>query len=245
MLINTRGIVISTTKYSETSVIARIYTEELGLRSYMVNGVRKAKTKTKAALLQPLTLLDLVVYNREGKTLQRIKEMRPAQVFTSIPFDLVKSGVALFMSELMSKTVKEEETNTALFHFLYSEIEHLDASPSNLSLYPLCFMIGLSGHLGFRPHNDHHPEKQAFFDLRAGHFTATEAPILSYALNKANSKQLAKLLDYQARERTIERPYINKSDRRSLLQCLLKYYQYHIENFKEIKSIWVLMEVWG
>ena len=62
MLVKTRGIVLSYLKYRETSVIVRIYTEQLGLQSYVVNGVRKAKPPGRIALFQPFTLLELVAY---------------------------------------------------------------------------------------------------------------------------------------------------------------------------------------
>ena len=64
MLYKTRGIVIHTIKYSDTSVIAKIYTEKFGLRSYLIRGVRSKKAKIRAAQLQHLNLLNLVVYEK-------------------------------------------------------------------------------------------------------------------------------------------------------------------------------------
>ena len=63
MIIKTRGILLKTTKYSETSLICKILTEERGLKSYIISGVRKKKGKTSAGLLQVMSILDLVVYD--------------------------------------------------------------------------------------------------------------------------------------------------------------------------------------
>ncbi len=46
MLYTTQGIVLSHIKYRETSIIAKVFTEALGLQAYMVHGVRTKKTNT-------------------------------------------------------------------------------------------------------------------------------------------------------------------------------------------------------
>ena len=120
MLIKTRGIIFRAVKYSETSIIADIYTEEKGLRSYIISGVRSKKAKVKASVLQVMTLVDMVAYHRDNKELNRIKEIKAAYVYRSIPFDIVKGAVGLFMIELARKTIKEAEENPGLFNFLFN-----------------------------------------------------------------------------------------------------------------------------
>jgi DNA repair protein RecO (recombination protein O) len=92
MLHKTRGIVLHTTNYSETSVIAKVYTELFGLQSYLINGVRNKKAKVKANLLQPLSLLNLVAYHKERNGLQRVSEVSTGTTFTSIPYNIIKSN---------------------------------------------------------------------------------------------------------------------------------------------------------
>ena len=114
MLHTTRGIVLHTTKYSETSLVAKIYTEVFGLQSYLVKGIRKQKAKLRPALFQPMTLADLVVYHKDKGSLQNIKESRIAVPYRSIPFDIRKSSMLLFINELLYKSIREEETNRKL-----------------------------------------------------------------------------------------------------------------------------------
>src|SRR6266576_857317 len=97
MIHRTRGIVFRTIKFSETSVVSKIYTEKFGMQSYIVNGVRSEKSKTKAAQLQVMSILEMEVYHQENRNLNRIKEMRPAYVFTSLLFEPLKSSIGLFM----------------------------------------------------------------------------------------------------------------------------------------------------
>ena len=99
MFLKTRGIVLQTIKHSETSVIARIYTEQLGRLSFMINGVRTSKSVSKAAMLQPGTLLEMDFLYQENKKLHYIKDFKRAMVYQSIPFDTRKSAMLMFIIE--------------------------------------------------------------------------------------------------------------------------------------------------
>src|SRR5689334_1170326 len=134
MLHKTKGIVLKTVKYGETSLVVSIYTELFGIQTYMVNGVRSSSKKGmgRANLFQPSSILDLVIYNNELKNLQRLKEYKWSALYESIFFDISKASVALFMVELLQKLIKQPETNPALFYFIEDAFLHLDhASPAS------------------------------------------------------------------------------------------------------------------
>ena len=136
MQAKTEGIVFRTTKYSETSVIASIYTEQFGLQGYMINGVRgKAKSNSKSSSLQLLSILSMEVYKKENKNLNRIKSFESAVVFKEIPFDVVKSSLTLFLAEVLNRTVVEEECNSPLYHFVRNSILELDGAKNNLQYF--------------------------------------------------------------------------------------------------------------
>ena len=103
MLQKTQGIALSYLRYRETSIIARVYTEEFGLQSYIVNGVRSAKSKNnRIALFQPLTLLEMVVYYKNDRDLHRLSEVKTNHPFQSLPFEVAKSTIALFVTEMLN-----------------------------------------------------------------------------------------------------------------------------------------------
>ncbi|UOQ66866.1 DNA repair protein RecO [Hymenobacter volaticus] len=149
MLIKTRGIVLSYIKYRETSVIARVYTERLGLQSYVVNGVRKAKPPGRIALFQPLTLLELVAYTSRTGGLTRLSEFRCSESYRSIPYDVQKSSVGLVLSEILNHTVLEEEENGPLFNFLHDSLLDFDQQTSGYENFALYFLLNLATYLGF------------------------------------------------------------------------------------------------
>lgn len=138
-MFSTRGIVLDHVRYSETSIIVHIYTELFGRQSYMVNGVRKAKSKGKAVFLQPLTLLRLEVSHHERKGVHRIRDFRTEYPFSSLPFDQTKRSIAFFLTEVLSKVLREEEADPGLFEFVYGAIEVLDEGIEGLSNFHLFF----------------------------------------------------------------------------------------------------------
>jgi len=147
----TKGIVLSYIKYGETSVIVRIFTREFGLKSYIINGARSKTSKSKMALYQPLTLLDLVIYDKESSSLNRISEAKLLMPFQLVPFDFLRSGIAMFMAEVMGKSVFEGYQNEEFFDFLESTIRLLDEKETGLVHFPLVFLWESSKYLGFAP----------------------------------------------------------------------------------------------
>ena len=221
---STKGIVLSSIKYGETSLICRIYTENFGLQSYIVNGVRKRKGNR--AYYQPLNLLDLVVFHKKNSQLHRIKEVKNSMAYSSIPFHILKSSVALFMAEVLCNCLKEEEENPALFNYIESSIKEFDTSEFN-SQYHIHFLIALSGYLGFYPNleNDHLP----YFDLMNGCFSANKSEHKHYISNSEDFLSAMKL------ERV--------NNKKKVLEQILDYYRLHLDGFKPIKSKNVLENV--
>ncbi|MEZ4887386.1 MAG: DNA repair protein RecO [Chitinophagales bacterium] len=243
MLYPTKGIVLKTFKYSESSVIAKIYTSQFGIQSYMVNGVRTSnKNKQTAALLQPLTLLDMVVYYRKNRNIQRIKEMKPIYTFTSIPFHIGKSSLALFVTELLYNTLKEEEENELQFDFIFDFVQTLDSTHESIANLHLYFLLQFSGFLGFYPYNNYDNEDKKIFDLQEGSFVSKYPAHLHY-LQEPLSKHLSNLLNTSLEE--VHFIKIGKMQRKELLTSLLQFYQLHIEGFKSLQSVKILQEIFG
>ena len=169
MLHQTKGIVFHSIKYSETSVIVKIYTELFGIQSYLFKGIRSSKSKIRPGLFQSMTLLDLVVYHKENQSLQSVKEVHLSHPFRSIPFDIRKSSVALFINELAYKAIREEESNPGMFAFLWDACLRLDETEERVSFFHVEFAVMLMHHLGIFP-NDNFAPGSPVFNLREGTF---------------------------------------------------------------------------
>jgi len=232
VLVKTRGIVLNFIKYRETSIIAKVYTEELGLQTYIVNSVRQ-KTG-RIALFQPFTLLDMVVYTSANGGITRISEYKCNYPFWTIPYDIRKSSMLLFLSEVVSFTIKEEEENRSLFEFLNNAIISFDQQRERFENFHLLFLLQLSFYLGFGPASGSEITSQVAFS--ANHqFIGGRPAILHF---QAFETHLDNLL-HQPENADIP----NGKVRKELLHILIKYYQLHVEKLGEIRSLQVLSEV--
>ena len=238
MIIKTRGIILRTVKYSETSIIADIYTEGSGLRSYIISGVRTQRSKVAVGLLQVMTLVDIVAYDAPGK-LNRIKEIHAAHVYTSLPFDIRRSSIGLFMAEVARRTIRESEENGELFAFLFDIFKYLDQTTERFTNLHLSFLLELSGHLGFRPDESDYTEG-AVFDLKNGIFTQNTVGHTHF-LSEDSTNILRGLLSTSWTQSHLVK--MNQEKRRQLIGELLKFYQFHLDNFPNINSFTILQEI--
>lgn len=220
MLHKTRGIVFRFTKYGDSSIIVTIFTELFGIQTYMVNGVRSKRSASRIALYQPLTLLDLVVYYKENASIKRIREIKCLHAYQNIPGDIRKSSLAIFINEIINKTVKDESHAQEIFEYLFHALILLDHQESNLENFHLIFLIKLSRFLGFGAHQ-------------------SEEILGARMLDREEEELLQKLLGAEFTEPIL----MSNQQRRSLLEAILRFYTLHIESLGEIKSIQVLKEI--
>lgn len=239
MLHKTRGIVLKTTLYSEGSVIVQIFTEKLGIQSYIINGVKKPKAKIRMNMLQPLHLVDLVVYHKANASLQRVSELRPSPIFRNIPYDIMKSTMVMFLNEVLYKSIRQQMTDEHLFDFIFNAICWFDESGELNVNFHLSFLLKLSRFLGFAPSTTSKSD-QNYFDLQEGEFKSMP-PAHPHFIGKAEA-QLFILLFTTPFEKINEIKIENKI-RRVILDKILVYYTLHTASFGEILSHQVLEDV--
>ena len=241
----TKGIILRTVKYGETSIIVTIFTELFGVQSYLVNGVRTSTKKGmgKASLFQPAAMLDLVVYHNELKHLNRIKEFRWAHLYQHILSDVRKNAVALFMIELLTKCLKQPEGNADLFHFIEDVFIKLDESSGTvMANLPIFFALHLTHFFGFRI-DDNYSETKPYLDLQEGIFVQ-EQPQHPHFLEDKQAFITSQFLKAQ-RPEELQDIKLNHDFRRSLLFVYETYYKLHIPDFGTMKTLPVLREILG
>lgn len=239
MIEKTRGIFLHAVQYSETSLIATIYTESYGRQSFLINGVRSKNSTTRASVFQPLYLLDLEVYYRAGKEIHRIKNARIASPYLSIPFDIRKSTQVLFLAEVLYKCLREEEANQELFEFIYHSLTLLDLSDSGISNFHIWFLFKLTRYLGIYPSQDNSMVSN-FFDLQSARFVSHE-PLHSQYTDKQITALFSRLFEVDSS--TVGDLVYTQTERRIILEKILEFYQIHFDNLGVIKSLEVLKEV--
>ncbi len=238
----TKGIVLRSIKYGETSLVVTIFTEMFGTQTYMVNGVRTSKkSSSKANHFQPTAILDLIVYHNENKSMQRIKEFSWAVLYKTLLSDVIKNSIASFMAELINKSLKQPESNADLYNFCEDSFIQLDEADKIIAAnFALFFILHLTHFFGFRM-TDNFSTDNNVLDLQEGNFIDHQ-PTHPYFMDGANAELTAQLLKVM-QSYELEEFKLNRETRRILLLKYLEYYGLHIHDFGQMKTLMVLHEV--
>ena len=227
MCYKTRGIALHYIKYSETSIIARIFTELFGRQTYLIQGVRARKPKHSIALFQPLMPLDMVVYHKKQASIQRVVEVKCHVPISNILESVSKAATATFLSELLARVLHEEAQNESLFRFFLRAVIALNELETSHALFHLYFMLHLCSYLGFGVKGAQEIDKQ----------------LVRLGLHQAFSPEETALLDALLANDLDPKPFPNKQVRRRLTASVVKFYQLHIDSLDTFKSLKVLQEM--
>lgn len=238
MQVKTSGIVLHSIKYTDSTTIITVYTQQFGRVSFMVHGANKKKSVCRAAFLQPLSIVEMDIFHTPGKNIQRLKEMRMEQSFAGIPFDPVKNSLALFLSEVLFRTLRQTEADESLYLFLENSILQLDCSETGMSNFHLVFLLKLTRYLGFEPNQDE--VKTNYFDLMNGVFLE-EKPLHTHFILPEVTADFTRVLnaDYS----TMHNLAFTRARRADLLQSIVEYYQLHLADFHGLHSLPVLQSL--
>ncbi|MCK9562371.1 MAG: DNA repair protein RecO [Bacteroidales bacterium] len=233
MIVSTEGIVLHSIKYSDSSIIAHIYTEKFGIGSYIMNNVRGKLSKT--AYFQSLSHVNIVAYKKHNTTISRLSKIEFATIHVNIYSDIYKASVAQFLGEFLHKIIHSEEANPALFKCLSSAVSLLNNS-SNVRDIHIRILIQLMPYFGVLPENTWNTQ-DLFFDIQTGRFCACKT---DYCLCVKTSEVFHNILADASTEIKL-----NKPERALFLASLIDYYRIHVASFKTIKSIEVLQMVFA
>ncbi len=239
MLTKTRGIVLSHLPYNDHSIVVHLYTEKFGRQAYWVRGTHSRRSSFKASLFQPLFLLELESYHKPHQ-LQKLKEVRNYPVYTTVPFDIHKTTLSLFLAEVLYRSLREEEANEALYHFLSNSLLALDLETEQASNFHLYFLLKLTRYLGFSP-SDNYSVLNGYFDYHNGEFV-NYPPMHNQFLDKTLSGYLHFFLS-KSYEECMQLP-LNAEIRVLLLGKIIEFYNFHFEGICKIHSLNILKEVY-
>ena len=235
----TEGIVLQSVRYGDTSLIVKVFTRNFGLKSYMVKGAFNRGSKNRAALFQNLNLIQYVEAGKPNKSsLGYLKDVQLSTVYHSLPFVMNKSAIMMYISELLSKTITEQEQNTTLYDFIVQSVQWLDLVEQDYANFPLYFTLELTRHLGFYPKPNHEPG--FCFDMMEGSFVY-DYPVHPYYFDAEAAQLLARFIGTGIDEAC--RLPMRVSQRRELLDGLIVFMRLHAPVMKDFHSHEVLKSV--
>ncbi len=232
MLHKTKGIVLKSFAYGDSSLIVKIFTRERGLQSFILPGMKSRKKNKQNALYQGLNILELIIYQKGENQLNYIREAKLHTLYHMIPQDIKKTSILFFLNELLYYSIPEEK-NTVLFDFIESKLRMLDETNANLNEFHLVFLKDYLRYLGIAP-NANHSARQAFFNMQSGQFEMVQSHEL---LDQQNSLLIAQWLNQEKLRR------FSLTERQFVLDILLQFCHIHIPGFREMKSHKILHTV--
>ncbi len=239
MLVKTKAIVFSALKYGEADLIVKCFTEKSGLKSYLLRGILKSKKgKLKTSLFQPLTQLELEASHKDKGTLEYIREAKLFVPYDSLHTNVLKSTVVMFLTEVLRNSVKEEEANVALYHFLEDSLNWFDKN-DKIANFHLLFLVKLTRFLGFYP--DYSNKSAPVFNLIDGTFQTVETN--NECIYDESVVILQQLLgiDFD----NLSSIKLNQTARSRFLLMIIHYYEIHLQGFHKPKSLTVLNEIYN
>ncbi|WP_026450984.1 DNA repair protein RecO [Aequorivita capsosiphonis] len=239
MIVATKAIVFSAIKYSEADLIVSCYTEVAGIKSYLLRGVLKSKKgKLKVSYFQPLTQLELIAEHKNKGTLEYIKEAKVFEPYKTLHTTILKSGLVMFLSEMLKNCIREEEPNKALYIFLENSFNWLDQN-EEVANFHIFFLLQLSMYLGFYPDAANIEEK--YFNVMEGSFQATNTN--DYCLEGAQIESFK--LFFNINPETLSSIKLSKTERQNVLELVLSYYSFHVQGYQKPKSLAVLNQLFS
>ena len=239
MLVSTEAISLNYIKYSETSIIVKCFTRSNGLKSYLLKGIRTSKKKKiNVGFFQPLTQLEIDANHKNNGGLEGLRAVKIINPYKTIHLNIIKNSIVMFLSEILSKSIKEEEKNLALFNFLKQSIVWLDQS-SRFSNFHIHFLVKLLSFMGISP--DLSNQKLGGFNMIEGVFCKYDGS--EYCFNGEIISHFKSFLGTEFDDSIEE---VNTSHKRKkLIEFLIKYMQIHLPDFKRPNSLNILYELFG
>jgi DNA repair protein RecO (recombination protein O) len=239
MLDKTSSIVLHQLKYTDSGIVVQVYTKKFGRLSFLIKGIGNKKAGKHNVHFQPLFILDLVLYYKESRGMQVLKEFSVSYAPADIYNNIKKSCVALFLGEVLTTVLKEESPHEELFYFLKESVIYFNNCKEGFSNFHIAFLAGLSSFLGFEPGKRNNAEN-IFFDMVNGRFVPVP-PVHGIYASQDISDILAAFfnLSYDRVDSII----LTGAKRNEVLEVILKYYSIHLPSLKKINSLKILKEV--
>ncbi len=234
MLKKTKGIVLHHLKYGDSSLIAHIFTREFGKRSFIIKGARSRKAKIKSSSFQILNILNLEFYHKESRELLGLKEVSRAKIFSSFPYDALKSTQAMFMAEVLQNCIADEDPDPNLFEFLENALEYFDLIEDKYANFHLAFLMKLTLYLGILP-------SQSKIEKAGNKTSDGTLPLGIQQMSRENPEVLHKLYTNSFDE-SMEIS-LSRERRNSVLRDILNFYTSNGYHLSKLKSLPVLKEL--
>ena len=239
MVTSTSAIVLSKIRYKDNDIIVKLFTKEYGAISFIVKGSQNSKkNKIKYVYFQELTILEIQFNYNLKRDLQYIKDIEIKHNYTSSHTDLVKVSVIMFLSEVLSNVITHQKRDIQLYNYIEQSLIWYDINKSN-TYFHMIFLIELTRYLGFYP--DMLSNNFKYFNLEGGSYEKSKTS--EYSITGDSLNLFNQILGIKFDSNPL--PALNSKDKMEIINIILTYYKLHINNFKPIKSLEIVKNIFS
>jgi DNA repair protein RecO (recombination protein O) len=239
MLVKHKGILINKTRFSETSMIIHLLTEDRGRQSFLAKAIFSKKSSNKISCLELMNIMEITAWKSSKSDLLTIKELSISHHYQRIPEHFYKKTIALFIAEFLHRSITSPDADTVLFNFVEKSMKHFDMLTNNYTDFHHRFLSHFTKYLGIIPVNDFSSSKK-YFNILSSSFSNIQGEDV-YFFNKQSSLQLHEYLKTGITEDCNRK--FSLADRNQFLDDILRFYSYHLSHFSGLKSLSVLKSV--
>lgn len=236
----TACIALRTVKYSDTTNILTLWTEQLGRVSVSVSASTGKEAMRRRALMMPLGVFEAVVHHRPGRDVARISDVRALPGFVALSMSPVRGVVAMFLSEVLGACLREGLPEPALNAFLFRSVRQLgEAEGRALANFHILFLRSLTAFLGIEPDESTYARGR-YFDAQEGIYTPSR-PMRGLSLDPDQAR-VAHALSLLTPDRgALLR--LDRATRAAALDGILQYYTLHHASMRTLQSLPILRDV--
>lgn len=234
-----QGIVVNVIKYNDKHNIAHVYTDKRGMLAFLVRQGTTHASRMRNAMFMPLSMIEFEAHMQPGCDLCTLHDVRRIAVLMSIYSDPMKNAIAMFMSELLSHTIQEQEQNMVLYSYLRNSIQRLEDTQGSVANFHICFLYQLGAFIGIQPDVDSYREGY-WFNMADGVFTPSPRPGgKSIPPAQARVLQLLSRMTWD----NMHHFKFTREQRNEMLEMMLNYYRLHHSTLGTLRSPEVLKQL--
>lgn len=236
-----RGIVLGTVRHNDRHNVVTLFTRDRGRMAFLSPAAGGRSGRARNARLLPLSVIETDVNLRGNRELQLLGSVAAAEVWHDIYFNPVKSSLALFIAEFLSRYLRDSSPDGAAWDFILAAIRALDDAPTAQPNFHIWFLVRFLDFAGIAPDLTEY-ERGDNFDMQKG------VPVAGTygsrdVLTSAETALLVKLQRITLRNMRLFR--FTGAERRLLLDRLLRYYAIHFPGLSGLKSPDILTELFS
>lgn len=235
MFVSSKALVLHKTKYSDSGVVVKVFTEKYGTQTFIVKNAFSPKNRHLQALLSPLSMLELHFDDRKLNQLIYLKEVTCYQQYRNIPYNIIKSSLLMFYGELLYRLLYDYGEDRQLYSFIEQQMSMLDESLQVRPDTHIDFMIRMSRILGFAPVPNFDDERQ-IFSIPQSSF------VHDWMDEEQNFSPMASKVLFAMMSDAMPQP-APKAIRNELLYGMLRYFKHHNEHIGKIESVSILADI--